>query len=366
MGMFEDECAQCGSKEHATEDCPHGPFADRCARCDSREHATESCPHDVFNAACDRCGSREHATSDCPHSAFESQCAQCGSTEHATSDCPHGFLQSECARCGSHDHATSACPHDWPRGGGSTGRSSGSSPSSAAPAGEIASFGAGGDGGGVSGGSAGGGGTRTPRRSRSRVVALVLLVAAAAFAASRYDATVPDAPLAHDPAPSAAVGAFSAEWRGRWISATGDYQLTVDERELRAGPAQTAAAPSGDLTRYAWVGSERHPESRYPGRNVVGTSGQTVTRDDVAREFEESAARVKAWAENDPDAPSGGVEISRSALATLAPGDYERFWIFDARTDPCRGHDVLVGGDRMLWISRCEGVVSIIGFQRVQ
>jgi hypothetical protein len=74
--------------------------------------------------ACGNCGSKEHATRNCPHDSglfglFGSkECANCGSKEHATRDCPHDsglfglFGSKECANCGSKDHATPDCPHD--------------------------------------------------------------------------------------------------------------------------------------------------------------------------------------------------------------------------------------------------------------
>jgi hypothetical protein len=34
MALFSSECAQCGSTEHATKDCPHGLFSsNKCAQC---------------------------------------------------------------------------------------------------------------------------------------------------------------------------------------------------------------------------------------------------------------------------------------------------------------------------------------------
>ena len=65
MGMFSTECAQCGSKEHSTDSCPHGIFS-KCAQCGSKEHSTDSCPHGIFSK-CAQCGSKEHSTDSCPH-----------------------------------------------------------------------------------------------------------------------------------------------------------------------------------------------------------------------------------------------------------------------------------------------------------
>ena len=64
---FSKECDRCGSKDHATEDCPHGAFSKQCDRCGAKNHATEDCPHGAFSKQCDRCGSKDHATKDCPH-----------------------------------------------------------------------------------------------------------------------------------------------------------------------------------------------------------------------------------------------------------------------------------------------------------
>jgi len=110
MGLFSSECAHCGSKEHATSDCPHGIFSSKCAKCGSVDHATSDCPHGIFSSKCSKCGSSEHSTSDCPHGIFSSKCAKCGSTEHSTSDCPHGIFSSKCANCGSKNHSTADCP----------------------------------------------------------------------------------------------------------------------------------------------------------------------------------------------------------------------------------------------------------------
>jgi SH3-like domain-containing protein len=111
MGIFSTECAACGSKDHATSDCPHGIFSTECAACGSKNHATSDCPHGMFSTECAACGSKDHATSDCPHGIFSTECAACGSKNHATSDCPHGIFSTECAACGSKNHATSDCPH---------------------------------------------------------------------------------------------------------------------------------------------------------------------------------------------------------------------------------------------------------------
>ncbi len=110
-GSFATKCGSCGSRNHATQDCPHGVFSSKCGSCGSLEHATSDCPHGVFSSKCGSCGSRDHATGDCPHGMFASKCGSCGSLEHGTGDCPHGFFSSECGNCGSRDHATSECPH---------------------------------------------------------------------------------------------------------------------------------------------------------------------------------------------------------------------------------------------------------------
>lgn len=111
MSFFSRECGNCGSKEHATSDCPHGFFSSKCGRCGSKSHATGDCPHGFLSSKCGRCGSTHHATSDCPHGIFSSECGKCGSKNHATSDCPHGFFSSKCGNCGGKDHGTSECPH---------------------------------------------------------------------------------------------------------------------------------------------------------------------------------------------------------------------------------------------------------------
>lgn len=110
MGLFSSECAHCGSKEHATSDCPHGIFSSKCTKCGSKDHATNDCPHGIFSSKCAKCGSTDHATNDCPHGFFSSKCAKCGSKEHSTNDCPHGIFSSECANCGSKNHRTADCP----------------------------------------------------------------------------------------------------------------------------------------------------------------------------------------------------------------------------------------------------------------
>lgn len=65
----------------------------------------------IFSFECDYCGSKDHATTDCPHGMFSSSCDYCGSKNHATRDCPHGFLSSSCIYCESKNHASSDCPH---------------------------------------------------------------------------------------------------------------------------------------------------------------------------------------------------------------------------------------------------------------
>jgi preprotein translocase subunit SecD len=95
MGLFTTECIHCGSKEHASDDCPHGVFSSKkCIHCGSIEHASDDCPHGVFSSKkCIHCGSIEHASDDCPHGVFSSKkCIHCGSIEHASDDCPHGIF----------------------------------------------------------------------------------------------------------------------------------------------------------------------------------------------------------------------------------------------------------------------------------
>jgi hypothetical protein len=111
MGLTSICCGRCGSKEHATDDCPHEFFSTKCERCGSVDHAAGDCPRGFFSAECGRCGSKEHATDDCPHEFFSTKCERCGSVDHAAEDCPRGFFSNECARCGSKNHNVEHCPH---------------------------------------------------------------------------------------------------------------------------------------------------------------------------------------------------------------------------------------------------------------
>ncbi|MEZ5823264.1 MAG: hypothetical protein R3C97_00485 [Geminicoccaceae bacterium] len=117
MSIFASKCAQCGSTEHASNDCPHGILSgNKCAQCGSTEHASNDCPHGILSGnKCAQCGSTEHASNDCPHGILSgNKCAQCGSTEHASHDCPHGILSgNKCAQCGSTEHASNDCPHRY-------------------------------------------------------------------------------------------------------------------------------------------------------------------------------------------------------------------------------------------------------------
>jgi hypothetical protein len=110
MGLFESECRYCKSKEHASEDCPHGMFESKCRYCGSVNHASEDCPQGVFESKCRYCGSKDHAGENCPQGVFESKCRYCGSIEHASEDCPHGMFESKCRYCGSKNHASEDCP----------------------------------------------------------------------------------------------------------------------------------------------------------------------------------------------------------------------------------------------------------------
>jgi len=110
MGLFSDKCRHCGSKEHASDDCPHGIFSSKCRHCGSIEHASDDCPHGIFSDKCRHCGSKNHASDDCPHGIFSSKCRHCGSIEHNSDDCPHGIFSSECRYCGSKNHASDDCP----------------------------------------------------------------------------------------------------------------------------------------------------------------------------------------------------------------------------------------------------------------
>jgi hypothetical protein len=111
MSLSLSECGNCGSREHATTDCPHGLLSSQCAHCGSKNHATASCPHGLLSSECAHCGSKDHSSDQCPHGLLSSQCAHCGSRHHSTSECPHGLLSSRCGNCGSTDHATCDCPH---------------------------------------------------------------------------------------------------------------------------------------------------------------------------------------------------------------------------------------------------------------
>ena len=70
MGIFESACRHCGSKEHASEDCPHGILSTECRHCGSKNHASDDCPHGIFSEECRHCGSKDHATDDCPQGLF--------------------------------------------------------------------------------------------------------------------------------------------------------------------------------------------------------------------------------------------------------------------------------------------------------
>lgn len=106
-------CGRCGSKEHATGDCPHEFFSTNCERCGSVDHVASECPRGFFSTECGRCGSKEHSTDDCPHEFFSTRCDRCGSVNHATDVCPHDFLSRKCDRCGSLDHASDDCPQGF-------------------------------------------------------------------------------------------------------------------------------------------------------------------------------------------------------------------------------------------------------------
>jgi len=106
-------CGRCGSKEHATKDCPHVFFSTNCERCGSLDHAASDCPRSVFSVECSRCGSKEHSTGDCPHEYFSTRCGRCGGVNHATDACPHGMLSRRCNRCGSKEHASDDCPQGF-------------------------------------------------------------------------------------------------------------------------------------------------------------------------------------------------------------------------------------------------------------
>jgi hypothetical protein len=111
MSLFLSECGNCGSKEHATGDCPHGLLSSECAHCGSKNHATHNCPHGLLSSKCASCGSTDHSTDQCPHGLLSSKCGHCGSRNHSTNECPHGLLSSKCGNCGSTDHSTGECPN---------------------------------------------------------------------------------------------------------------------------------------------------------------------------------------------------------------------------------------------------------------
>jgi hypothetical protein len=137
MAWFrETECRHCGSKDHASDDCPHdhgflGIGADtRCRHCRSKEHSSDDCPHDSgfvgigAETECRHCGSPDHTSDDCPHDrgffgiGEKTKCEYCGSRNHSSDNCPHdhGFLgigaKTKCEYCGSRNHGSDDCPHD--------------------------------------------------------------------------------------------------------------------------------------------------------------------------------------------------------------------------------------------------------------
>jgi len=89
---FATECTYCGSKEHASSDCPHGILSTECTYCGSKNHASADCPHGMFSTKCTYCGSTDHVSDNCPHGMFSTECTYCGSQEHASADCPHGLF----------------------------------------------------------------------------------------------------------------------------------------------------------------------------------------------------------------------------------------------------------------------------------
>jgi alpha-tubulin suppressor-like RCC1 family protein len=111
VGLSSTSCSRCGSKEHASDNCPHKFFSTRCERCGSVDHAAENCPRGGGATECSRCGSKEHASDNCPHKFFSTRCERCGSVDHAAEDCPRGSFSIECERCGSKNHNLEHCPH---------------------------------------------------------------------------------------------------------------------------------------------------------------------------------------------------------------------------------------------------------------
>ena len=122
MGLFSNECKHCGSKEHASEDCPHGIFSTKCKHCGSKEHDSKYCPHDILSNKCKHCGSVNHASKDCPQGIFATKCKHCGSKEHASENCPHSIFSTKCKHCGSINHASENCPNSFSFNTNSTSR----------------------------------------------------------------------------------------------------------------------------------------------------------------------------------------------------------------------------------------------------
>ena len=109
MGLFSEseiECLHCGSRNHASEDCPHdeGPFGivilRECDYCGSTEHATDYCSPDGSSllgigatTECEYCGSSDHASRKCPRPGrflgIVSKCDYCGNEEHVKESCPY-------------------------------------------------------------------------------------------------------------------------------------------------------------------------------------------------------------------------------------------------------------------------------------
>ena len=136
MGLFsETECRHCGSKDHASDNCPHNHGLlgiggeTKCRHCGSTDHSSDNCPHNHGligiggETKCRHCGSMDHSSDNCPHNhgllgiGGETKCRHCGSTDHSSDNCPHnhGLLgiggETKCRYCESKNHASDNCPH---------------------------------------------------------------------------------------------------------------------------------------------------------------------------------------------------------------------------------------------------------------
>lgn len=390
MSFLSGECDHCQSKNHATEDCPHGPFETECAKCGGKEHATGNCPHGAFATECANCHDKEHSTEQCPQGAIFSSCGKCGATSHATEDCPHGAFELECAVCGSRDHATDRCPNGFggnrePRSDNAYAPDTSVQHSDASKQESGASSQPSHGSGGSDGLSDDSPGRKDSPRERPRAAIVgaairfrfLLPCCVAAYLAWTYSgwptvgaARVASTP-AHESQPKVDAGsrepqpAIFGPLRGRWASVADGAIVEISAETFRRVVGNEVGAIANAPPVHAWVGVDANPTARFRGRNVFGGLPTMTNRAALIDELDKSAGcATSSGNDEDPDAPPCDPFAARAVLEKMNGDGYPVMWSLTSGEN-CPFVEYVAVGDELIEMGRCEDDLVMLPMRRL-